>query len=125
MLFLRLRIYGMRKTHTIPMLIPSPFTTALASITLAHGGVTSYTIDGTTYPWYLPPPKKRTSRTTQPSSYKWVLPLAGQDNLIQRTPHQNPHTNATSPNMTCNYHGVSVTRAFHDPVTGGATISAT
>lgn len=57
-------------------------------------------------------------------SYKWAEPYEGQKDLIQRTWHQNPHTDPTSPNMTCNYHGNTVPGAYHAPVQAGNTISA-
>ncbi|KAH3955382.1 hypothetical protein HBI81_039070 [Parastagonospora nodorum] len=80
---------------------------ALSSTALAHGGVTRYTIDGKTY-----------------DGYKWASPYEGQKDLIQRTWHQDPHKDATSSNMTCNYHGTTVPGAYHAPVTAGSTISA-
>lgn len=45
--------------------------------------------------------------------------------MIQRTWHQNPHTNPTSSNMTCNYRGSTVPGTFHAPVQAGGIIRAT
>ncbi|KAH7411745.1 glycoside hydrolase [Phaeosphaeria sp. MPI-PUGE-AT-0046c] len=80
----------------------------LTSTTLAHGGVTQYRINDKTYQGYI-----------------WSSPFSGQKDLIQRSWHQNPHTDPSSVNMTCNYHGSPVPGAFHAPLAAGSTVSAT
>lgn len=59
------------------------------------------------------------------NSYIWHTPVSDQKDLIQRSWDQNPHTDPLSPNITCNYHGIPVTGAYHAPLPAGATISAT
>jgi hypothetical protein len=98
----------------------------LLSTTLAHGGVRVYTINDKAYEGCdlhhtFPSP----SSSNLLSSYDWASPLSGQRDLIQRSWHQNPLSDPTSLNITCNYHGAPVTGAYHAPITAGDTISTT
>ncbi|KAJ4300815.1 hypothetical protein N0V90_002903 [Kalmusia sp. IMI 367209] len=81
---------------------------ACSGTALAHGGVTSYLIDGKNY-----------------TGYDWTSPAAGQKDLIQRTWDFNPLSDSTSRNLTCNFKGITLPGAFHAPVQAGSSIRVT
>ncbi|KAG9228005.1 putative cellulose-growth-specific protein [Amylocarpus encephaloides] len=89
---------------------------------MAHGGIVSYNIDGKEYignPYHLGEmigngnpysPLINTPDITIPS--------------IQRPYYWYPIEDYTSPNMTCNYNGISNAPSFHAPVPAGGTVHA-
>ncbi|KAF1972066.1 glycoside hydrolase [Bimuria novae-zelandiae CBS 107.79] len=79
--------------------------TALSGTTLAHGGVTTYIIDGKKYPGY-----DSTQTDTE------------QRDLIQRTWCMTPLSDPSSGTITCNDKGTTVPGAYHASVTAGGTI---
>ena len=97
---------------------------AFSSTALAHGGVTSYLIDGKNYTGCVRLLAASFHANVSPR-YIWYEPEAGQRDLIQRTWDHNPLSDPSSGNITCNNKGNTVPGSYHASVAAGGTIRTT